>query len=193
LKILAIHGLWGKSSVFNSFRRYFGADEFFAPDIDWGENYIKVLEAYIKKLKPDVIIGYSYGGYAVQQLFGKNPNTAKMCVLIAPIGPKGISVKGILGCLKANGNPRKKKIFPEKFSTLMRIFPGVGNVRNPIGVPVLVVSGGEDRFISLADAEKTACFHHKANHYHYFSDGHRELASDIVVIRDIRNWINLDN
>ncbi len=188
MKILAIHGLWKKSEVFNSFRRYFGADKFYAPDIDWSENYLEVLGNYIKKLQPDVIIGYSYGGYAVQRLFEENPDAARLCVLIAPVGPRGISWKGILGCFTVNRKKEKYQYHSEKISTLLDIFPGHGKVMRPIEVPVLVISGGCDRFISFGDAEKITAFH-TADHHHYYDDDHCELVRDLRVIYGIKDWI----
>lgn len=188
MKIVAIHGLWKKSSVFDSFRRYFGADEFYAPDIDWGEDYLGLLEKYIKKLQPDVIIGYSYGGYAVQQLFEKNPNAARLCVLIAPVGPKGISWKGMLGCLTASTSAKAGRT-PEKISTLLRIFPGRGKITKAIPAPTLIISGGEDRFVSFGDAQETGHFHKADCYLHCYEFSHRELVTYLRVVFDIRKWI----
>ncbi len=187
-----MHGLWKKSEVFDSFRRYFGGNEFRAPDIDWGakeEEYLNILDIYAEKFQPDVIIGYSFGGYAVQRLFERNPNAARLCVLVAPVGPKGISWRGVWGCITSPAPKEEEKYFPEKISTLMRVFPGRGKVEKPILVPTLIVSGGEDRFVSMEDAEKITTFH-KATHYHYYDLDHGELASDMGAIYGIKIWLS---
>ena len=195
LKILAIHGLWEKSSVFNIFRRYFRKHEFYAPDIDWGvKSHIDLLDVLISEFKPDVIIGYSYGAYAVQQLFEQNPEAARLCVLIAPVGPKGLGVKSFLKTLLRRFNPRNRKNdkVREKFSTVISVFPLMGKVYNPIKVPTLIISGDEDDFVSHEDAEKTTEFHGKregATHYHFPFLSHSELISAIKVAGNIKLWL----
>ncbi len=191
LRILGIHGLWEKSSVFDIFRKYFAKHDFFTPDVDWGmENSIKLLNALSEDWRPDVIIGYAYGAYAAQRIFEINPQAARLCVLIAPVGPKGMGVKSFFKAIrkKLREADGRRGGASEKLMTILRVCPFMGKVSRPILAPILVISGGRDEFVSREDAERLNGFHYWTTHYHFTRLSHNELINSVDVAEHILDW-----
>lgn len=96
-KIMAIHGLWGNSKALNpildTLLEKFPGTRVYAPNIRWETFNWEVLREEFWNFRPDVVIGYSFGGYLVQKLSETNPEFLKLCVLIAPVPPKGITLR----------------------------------------------------------------------------------------------------
>lgn len=91
MKIMAIHGLWCNSSFWDDFKEYFKNDIFLTPEINYSKIDYEKLSEELRSFKPDILIGHSYGGYISQRLLEKeNSNAPEKCILIAPVGPKGI-------------------------------------------------------------------------------------------------------
>lgn len=219
MKIMAIHGLWGSSRSWNILHKQFPDDTFLTPDIDWSKFKYEKLEEQLLSFGPNILIGHSYGGYIVQKLLEKNPTVAKLCVLIAPVGPKGINfisffkliktfpvefIKGLVtGEFRTNNRQVVYRLMgipdeifeqyylylrEEKRKSVVRGFPFFGNIKHPILIPALVISGGYDMFVSKRDVDRIAIFHN-ANHLHFLNFGHGLLLTDEVSI-EIKKWID---
>lgn len=75
----------------------------------------------------------------------------------------------------------------EKRRSVVRGFPFFGNIKHPIPIPTLVISGGCDMFVSKRDADRIAIFHN-AEHFHFPNLGHGILLTDEVSVK-IKKWI----
>lgn len=107
MKILALHGLWTRSFIWNEFKKYFPGDEFLTPDIDWPNLNYEELRNKLDSFNPQLLIGHSFGGYVAQKLLEHYPCKVQLCVLIAPTGPKGIGLRSLSKIVMA---------FPWKFA-----------------------------------------------------------------------------
>ena len=105
MKIMAIHGLWASPAVWQEFKEYFQGAIFFTPKINWSRIDYNSLSKQLDCFQPDVIIGHSAGGYIVQRLLENNPYSVKRCVLISPVGPRGVEIRSLY---------RVTKAFPQK-------------------------------------------------------------------------------
>ena len=106
MKIMAIHGLWGRPSFWEEFKEYFKEGIFLTPNVNWSKIDYKNLSKQLISFNPDILIGHSHGGYVVQRLLEKNPHSAKKCILISSVGPKGVSLSSLYRIIKK---------FPKKF------------------------------------------------------------------------------
>lgn len=193
MKILAIHGFWRRGIFWKKAIKILQAfgHNVITPDIDWKGDYLEHILLVVRVEKPDVIIGMSLGGYAVQQVFERlKEREVKRCVLIAPVGPRGLGLRTFLKMLM-KGPDRKTddpELVAEKITSAWRTMPFCGGVRRPIGVPTLVISGGRDKFVSREDALRIAAFHN-ASHMHWPELNHNELGGNREVIQYISRWI----
>jgi len=92
MKIIALHGLWVRSGCWKEFKEYFSKDTFLTPDIDWARLDYRKLGNQLASFKPDILLAHSFGGYVAQKLLEENHSGVKCCVLLSPLGPKGLSV-----------------------------------------------------------------------------------------------------
>ena len=106
IRILALHGLWARSSVWNEFKKCFPEDEFLTPDIDWPKLSYEELRNQLSSFNPQLLIGHSFGGYVAQKLLEHYSFKVRLCVLIAPTGPRGIGFRSLSKIIMA---------FPWKF------------------------------------------------------------------------------
>lgn len=221
MKIIAIHGLWCNSSFWDEFREYFKNDIFLTPDINYSKINYKKLSEQLRSFKPDIIIGHSYGGYISQRLLEENPDGSKKCVLVAPVGPRGIklsvpfkvitrfpkeSIKWFLtNRIDINSRKVSERLFwagfPKSYlnkyhhrftsektvNALKTVYPLCRNIKRPIQIPTLVISGGHDLFVTKEDAQDATNFHH-AHHIHFPNYGHMLITKQIA--QEIEKWIN---
>lgn len=216
VKILAIHGMWGDESLFDEFRQYFdpACFDFRAITLNWDDDWFSSkIAMYCKVKKPDCIIAYSFGAYAVQKAFceaGHFMESVKTVFLVGPIGPRGMGAKTFLrlcannivmvakgmlsGVFKIEDDEADRlginfKRRPEKTRAILKAWPYFSKVKTPInsGAKVVVVSGGNDKFVSKEDARRICSFHkatlwrHLQDHDHYLLTG--EVAK--TIIRDM--------
>jgi 1-acyl-sn-glycerol-3-phosphate acyltransferase len=192
-KILAIHGFWRRGIFWNKASEVFSRHGYniITPDIQWGGDYLEQILRIVRRENPDVIIGMSLGGYAVQQIFERlEREEAQCCVLIAPVGPHGLGLHTFLKMIIKGKQDKEEdsERVDERISDAWHALPFCGSVWQPIHAPTLVISGGRDNFVSRDDAERIANFHH-AGHKHWAELNHGGLAKDEEVLEYIALWI----
>lgn len=221
MKIMAIHGLWATPVFWQEFEEYFQGTTFLTPKINWSKVDYNNLSKQLDYFRPDIIIGHSAGGYVVQKLLEDNPYSAKRCVLISPVGPKGVKIYSVYRITKAfpkkiigglltgkiniddynfakrfvlSGLPEEnsKKFYsqfiPEKTLDVFRtISLFCKNIKKPIKIPTLVISGGLDIIFTKEEVQGTANFH-QASHIHFSNYGHMLIIKDIA--QEIEKWAN---